>query len=75
MGREGEGSELVRTIITLAHSMGMTVVAEGAETKEQVAQLTALGCEYAQGYFFAKPMSAEDAAALIAAAPDWPKAA
>jgi diguanylate cyclase (GGDEF)-like protein/PAS domain S-box-containing protein len=75
MGREGEGSELVRTIITLAHSMGMTVVAEGAETKEQVAQLTALGCEYAQGYFFAKPMSAEDAAALIDAAPDWPKAA
>jgi diguanylate cyclase (GGDEF)-like protein/PAS domain S-box-containing protein len=75
MGREGDGSVIVRTIITLAHSLGMTVVAEGAETKEQVAQLTALGCEYAQGYFFAKPMSAEDAAALIAAAPDWPKAA
>lgn len=75
MGREGEGSELVRTIITLAHSMDMTVVAEGVETKEQVAQLAALGCEYGQGYYFAKPMSAEDAAVLIDAAPDWPKAA
>lgn len=57
-----EGSknrEVIRTIITLAHTLGMKVVAEGVETMSQLEALQSLHCELGQGYFFAKPMTAE----------------
>ncbi|MEM8778905.1 MAG: EAL domain-containing protein [Cyanobacteria bacterium P01_G01_bin.49] len=53
---ETESFEIVRTIITLAHTLGMTVTAEGVETEQQIAQLKILGCEESQGYFFSKPV-------------------
>ena len=49
-------AELVRTIIGMAHNLGMQVVAEGVETEEQLRQLAAWGCEYVQGYLFARPL-------------------
>ena len=48
-------------IINLAHTLGMTVVAEGIETREQFNQLQGLNCELGQGFFFAKPMTDEQA--------------
>jgi EAL domain-containing protein (putative c-di-GMP-specific phosphodiesterase class I) len=54
----GENTELVRTIITLARTLGMDVVAEGVETERQLAQLRALECERGQGYYFSRPMDA-----------------
>lgn len=60
MTQDRENQEIVRTIITLAHSLGMDVVAEGVETEEQVDQLRAMGCEYAQGRYFAAPVGAEE---------------
>ncbi len=54
-GPERRG-EIVRTIISLAHTLGMQVVAEGVETQEQRAFLSALHCEFAQGYLFARPL-------------------
>jgi diguanylate cyclase (GGDEF)-like protein/PAS domain S-box-containing protein len=56
MGTDGENSSIVTTIISLAHNLGLDVVAEGVETAEQFRQLEKLGCEYVQGYYFAKPM-------------------
>jgi EAL domain-containing protein (putative c-di-GMP-specific phosphodiesterase class I) len=50
-----ETNEIVRIIIMLAHNLGLKVVAEGAETAEQVSLLKQLKCEYAQGYLFARP--------------------
>jgi EAL domain-containing protein (putative c-di-GMP-specific phosphodiesterase class I) len=47
-------------VVTLAHSLGVPLVAEGIETPEQRAALTAMGCDQAQGYLFAKPMPAPD---------------
>jgi EAL domain-containing protein (putative c-di-GMP-specific phosphodiesterase class I) len=47
---------IVRTIIDMAHTLGSIVVAEGVETEAQAALLRGLGCEQAQGYFFARPM-------------------
>ncbi|MEO1401049.1 MAG: EAL domain-containing protein [Cyanobacteria bacterium J06635_1] len=47
---------VVKSIINLAHDLGMTVTAEGMETAEQVDCLKALGCEFAQGYFWSRPM-------------------
>ena len=60
-----EYSAVIQAIITLAHTLNISVVAEGLETTEQVAQLQALECDNAQGYFFAKPLSAVEAGNYI----------
>ncbi len=63
----GKGSRpvILRSIIALAHDLGMEVVAEGAETDSDAVELYQLGCEYAQGNYFGGPMSADDAKALL----------
>ena len=63
------GLELVQAIVTLAHNLGMDVVAEGVETLAQAEQLLALGCEYAQGFYFSKAVEAAEAGRIIAAQP------
>ena len=65
----GKGTRpvILRSIISLAHDLGMEVVAEGAETDSDAVELFQLGCEYAQGFYFGEPMSAEDARALLVA--------
>ncbi|MEL6929164.1 MAG: bifunctional diguanylate cyclase/phosphodiesterase [Cyanobacteria bacterium J06600_6] len=52
-----ESLEIVKTIITLAHTLGMDTIAEGIETEEQMEILKTMNCEMAQGYYFAKPLS------------------
>ena len=47
-------------VIGLAHTLGLQVVAEGVETEGQLAELVALGCDEAQGYFFAPPQPVQD---------------
>jgi EAL domain-containing protein (putative c-di-GMP-specific phosphodiesterase class I) len=66
-----ENLEIVRTIMNLARNLGMDVIAEGVETKEQVAQLKALSCDFAQGFFFSKPVDCRLAQRLITTAPVW----
>src|SRR5215470_14834286 len=63
----GKGARpvVLRSIISLAHDLGMEVVAEGAETDSDAVELSQLGCEYAQGHHFGEPMSADDAKALL----------
>lgn len=58
-------SEILQTIVTLAHNLGMNVVAEGVETPIQKKTLRSLGCEFAQGYLFSKPVDADEASRLI----------
>ena len=65
IGEQGENQELVETIVTLAHQLGMEAIAEGVETLQQLNQLQALNCEEAQGYLFSKPLERESAEALI----------
>ena len=60
MSTEDENLEIVRIIISLARNLGLEVMAEGVETKEQLAQLRALGCQLAQGYMFAKPLGPDE---------------
>jgi predicted signal transduction protein with EAL and GGDEF domain len=56
MLNNNESQEIVKTILSLGNNLRMEVVAEGVETPEQVSLLKSLGCEYAQGYFFSKPL-------------------
>jgi diguanylate cyclase (GGDEF)-like protein/PAS domain S-box-containing protein len=65
MNLDNENFEIVRTIITLAHTLGMDVVAEGVETSAQLEQLKSLGCAFGQGFFFSKPLGASAAEAFI----------
>jgi diguanylate cyclase (GGDEF)-like protein/PAS domain S-box-containing protein len=63
---EAEGNlAIVRAIVTLAHQLGMQVVAEGIQTAEQRRMLTDLGCEYGQGFFISEPVAADGADALL----------
>ncbi|MBD0361983.1 MAG: EAL domain-containing protein, partial [Coleofasciculus sp. C3-bin4] len=71
LGFDQGNAEIARTIVLLAHNLGMDVIAEGVETPQQLAHLRALGCEYGQGSFFSKPLDASTATELIAAMPQW----
>ncbi|HET6811678.1 MAG TPA: EAL domain-containing protein [Acidimicrobiales bacterium] len=65
---DGEGeSSLASAIVSLARTMRLTAVAEGVETRQQAEVLAALGCDYAQGYFFWRPMDSARLRALLEA--------
>jgi len=65
MSAKGTRPVILRSMIALAHDLGMDVVAEGAETDSDAVELFQLGCEYAQGFAFGEPLSAERARALL----------
>jgi EAL domain-containing protein (putative c-di-GMP-specific phosphodiesterase class I) len=68
IGRD-DGAEMVRAIAAIAHNMGMDVVAEGVETPEQLDWLRSIGCEYAQGFYFSRPVDFATATGFIASSP------
>lgn len=69
MNGDAESLAVVKAILALAHSLGMDVVAEGAETLHHCTQLADLGCEFAQGYFYSRPVAATVVESLMRAAP------
>jgi diguanylate cyclase (GGDEF)-like protein len=62
---KGTRPVLLRSIVSMAHDLGMDVVAEGAETDSDAVELYQLGCEYAQGFVFGEPMTADAARELL----------
>lgn len=65
MTAKGTRPVILRSIIALAHDLGMETVAEGAETDSDAVELYHMGCEYAQGYAFGQPMTAEAATKML----------
>lgn len=59
-GTAEKGAKIIEAVVKMADSLNMTVIAEGVEEQEQVDFLTRLGCDYIQGYYFAKPMPQEE---------------
>ncbi len=64
-GQSEGGDIILNSMIDLAHALKLTVIAEGAETAEEVVQLRKSGCDLAQGYFFARPLAPQDISALL----------
>jgi EAL domain-containing protein (putative c-di-GMP-specific phosphodiesterase class I) len=65
LGDDPASHTIVRAVIQLAHGLGMKVVAEGVETPEQHRELAELACDFCQGYYFARPMTATNLDTLI----------
>jgi len=60
-----DGMEIIKTIITLANTLGMSVIAEGVETKEHVRFLQKNNCQFIQGYYYSKPIHADSFSTLL----------
>ena len=60
LGQEAESAAVVQTIIALAQALRLSVTAEGIERPEQASQLRALGCTRGQGFYFARPLPADE---------------
>ena len=71
MQENKENMGLVPAMISIANSMGMSAIAEGVETEEQLAQLRSLNCNFAQGYLFSQPIEQQLVLKLLAATPQW----
>jgi EAL domain-containing protein (putative c-di-GMP-specific phosphodiesterase class I) len=69
MAASSDNAAIVRTIISLAHSLRLKVVAEGVETREQLDFLATIGCDQYQGYHFSAALPAADFEALVRATP------
>jgi EAL domain-containing protein (putative c-di-GMP-specific phosphodiesterase class I) len=65
IGQEGTEPDLVRTLITLGHSLGLKIIAEGVESSEQADFLRALQCHEAQGFYFSKPIDGDSVAVIL----------
>jgi diguanylate cyclase (GGDEF)-like protein len=65
LGTNSNGSEIVQTILALAHGLGMKVIAEGVETDDQLSKLKAMDCEYVQGFLIARPVNSQEAGTLL----------
>ncbi|MEM6612188.1 MAG: EAL domain-containing protein [Cyanobacteria bacterium P01_C01_bin.72] len=66
-----KNQDIVNTIVFLAHRLGMNVIAEGIESREEQELLSQFNCEYGQGYFFAKPLGQKDATELLIQNKKW----
>jgi diguanylate cyclase (GGDEF)-like protein/PAS domain S-box-containing protein len=65
IGHDAGAFEIVRAVVGLAHNLGLEVIAEGVETREQLDYLKVLGCEFAQGFEISAPLAAAEARALL----------
>jgi EAL domain-containing protein (putative c-di-GMP-specific phosphodiesterase class I) len=63
-----DGASMVKAIVDMGRNLGMRTVAEGVETSDEATILDSMGCERAQGYYFSRPLTPENLAALLEAA-------
>ena len=71
LGREQHDTAIVTAVVSMAQALTVAVIAEGVETELQLSELQRLGCSYAQGFFFARPVPPAEITLLLGAAPPW----
>jgi diguanylate cyclase (GGDEF)-like protein len=75
IGRDDQETAIVRSVVALAHSLGLGVTAEGVENALQRDQVRALGVHRGQGYYFARPLPADEIGRMLETTAAWPQAA
>ncbi len=71
MSADTDYAKMVQTVVALAHTLNMQVIVEGVETEQQLRKLLVLNCDFAQGFYFAEPLVADDARALLVSGRTW----
>ena len=71
LGTESRDTAITEAIIAMSHALSLDVVGEGAETDLQVSELARLGCDLVQGYYFSRPVSADEITIMLQAGPAW----
>jgi diguanylate cyclase (GGDEF)-like protein/PAS domain S-box-containing protein len=71
LGTEPRDTAITEAIIAMSHALSLQVVGEGAETERQIAELAELGCDFAQGFYFSRPVPADEITRLLALGPGW----
>ena len=71
LGTEPGDTAITEAIIAMSHALSLDVVGEGAETALQIAELTRLGCDFAQGFHFSRPVPADAITQMLTAGPAW----
>jgi diguanylate cyclase (GGDEF)-like protein/PAS domain S-box-containing protein len=74
MGANPEDDVIVASVVSLAHSLGLEIIAEGVETEAQLKQLALLGCEMGQGWLWERAVAADRATAYVVALDNWTRA-
>jgi EAL domain-containing protein (putative c-di-GMP-specific phosphodiesterase class I) len=72
IGKNDDSQKVIEVIKTLANHLGLIVVAEGVEKIEQISYLKSIKCEYAQGFYYAKPLDSQSVAELLKSRIQWP---
>ncbi len=72
LGRESQDTAITEAIVAMSHALSLQVVAEGAETSQQVAELERLGCDLVQGFYFSPPLTATEVTRILESGPPWP---
>jgi diguanylate cyclase (GGDEF)-like protein/PAS domain S-box-containing protein len=71
LGTEPRDSAITEAIVAMSHALSLMVVGEGVETAQQLAELSRLGCDYAQGFYFSRPVDALEITAMLESGPAW----
>jgi diguanylate cyclase (GGDEF)-like protein/PAS domain S-box-containing protein len=71
LGTESRDTAVTEAIIAMSRALSLRVVGEGAETEQQVAELARLGCDLVQGFYFSRPLPAEEITRMLAEGPAW----
>jgi EAL domain-containing protein (putative c-di-GMP-specific phosphodiesterase class I) len=71
MDRDARSAQMVHAIVNLARNLRVRVVAEGVETREQLAALRGMACDYGQGFLFAEPLTEEQVERMLSTNPRW----
>jgi EAL domain-containing protein (putative c-di-GMP-specific phosphodiesterase class I) len=65
LGEDAEDRVIVQMTVSLAHALGMRIIAEGVQSEQQAEQLKEMGCDMSQGFYFARPLSPEAMSGLL----------
>jgi len=72
LGTEPRDTAITEAIVAMSHALSLEVVGEGAETSLQIAELARLGCDFAQGFYFSRPVPAREITRMLELGPTWP---